>query len=394
MNLLIIYHLRHAPPMKRFYAQLASHGFKVTAIVPKAVILPKVYQEDQITDFSETQNHGNYNMVPVRLINERNYNFGWHPIEFYRALRDSNPDLIYILNEYHGIPAAQTILTRNLISKNRKIPIVIYAFQNINLLELRRPSAMEFLKRFIRRNLGEFNLKNLDGVAAANQDAIRVIQHYPNHADFRKIFWGIDTSVFYPQNQQSCRETLGLPARVKLVGYFGRIVKEKGLATLIDSLEPLKDVRLLLIGDGEYVSELKRMISKKDMEHRVIFQSTVDEKTLSQYYNSLDCFVLPSETSPIWKEQYGAVLAEAMACQIAVVGSSSGAIPEVIHHYPKGIIFEEGNAAALTSAISSALAGEFEHHSIQESFDIKNYSIEHFAQESATFLKSFITSKI
>jgi glycosyltransferase involved in cell wall biosynthesis len=48
-------------------------------------------------------------------------------------------------------------------------------------------------------------------------------------------------------------------------------------------------------------------------------------------------FVLPSHTTPVWKEQFGVVLIEAMFSHAAVVGSSSGAIPEVVGD--AGVIF-------------------------------------------------------
>jgi len=46
--------------------------------------------------------------------------------------------------------------------------------------------------------------------------------------------------------------------------------------------------------------------------------------------NSLDVLVLPSRSRSFWKEQFGRVLIEAMACGVPVIGSSSGEIPNVI----------------------------------------------------------------
>jgi len=63
----------------------------------------------------------------------------------------------------------------------------------------------------------------------------------------------------------------------------------------------------------------------------------------------MDVLVLPSKTMPTWKEQFGRVLIEAMACQVSVIGSSSGAIPEVIGK--AGLVFKEGNAADLRAKI-------------------------------------------
>jgi glycosyltransferase involved in cell wall biosynthesis len=63
----------------------------------------------------------------------------------------------------------------------------------------------------------------------------------------------------------------------------------------------------------------------------------------------LDALVLPSRTTSVWKEQFGRVIVEAMACQTPVIGSDSGAIPEVIGD--AGLIFPEGDAHALGNCL-------------------------------------------
>jgi glycosyltransferase involved in cell wall biosynthesis len=64
----------------------------------------------------------------------------------------------------------------------------------------------------------------------------------------------------------------------------------------------------------------------------------------------LHALVLPSLTRPNWKEQFGRVLIEAMACGVPVVGSDSGEIPNVIGE--AGLVFPEGDAEALRAALA------------------------------------------
>ncbi len=63
----------------------------------------------------------------------------------------------------------------------------------------------------------------------------------------------------------------------------------------------------------------------------------------------LDVIVLPSLTTARWKEQFGHVLIEAMAAGVPVIGSSSGAIPEVIG--AAGLVFTEGRADELATML-------------------------------------------
>jgi glycosyltransferase involved in cell wall biosynthesis len=71
------------------------------------------------------------------------------------------------------------------------------------------------------------------------------------------------------------------------------------------------------------------------------------------YYHQLDTLVVPSRTRPNWKEQFGRVLVEAMACGVPVVGSDSGEIPHVIGD--AGLIFPEDQIDVLRAHLARLL---------------------------------------
>jgi len=78
---------------------------------------------------------------------------------------------------------------------------------------------------------------------------------------------------------------------------------------------------------------------------------------MPSYYNRLDVLVLPSLTRPNWKEQFGRVLIEAMACGVPVVGSDCGEIPNVIGQ--AGLIFPEGDADELRARLERLMGDPY-----------------------------------
>jgi glycosyltransferase involved in cell wall biosynthesis len=67
----------------------------------------------------------------------------------------------------------------------------------------------------------------------------------------------------------------------------------------------------------------------------------------------MDCLVVPSRSTPTWKEQFGRVIVEAFLSGVPVVGSSSGSIPELIGN--DGVVFPEGDGGALADALRHLL---------------------------------------
>lgn len=135
-----------------------------------------------------------------------------------------------------------------------------------------------------------------------------------------------------------------------VIGYIGRFVPEKGISTLIQAMAGLK-ARLLLIGGGPEEENLRQLIS----HHRIPFKimGFIPHKDIPHYLNTMDILVLPSITSPHWEEYFGRILIEAMSCEVPVIGSNCGAIPEIIGE--AGLIFQENNIDELRSRIKILL---------------------------------------
>ncbi len=97
-------------------------------------------------------------------------------------------------------------------------------------------------------------------------------------------------------------------------------------------------------GQIEYADRIRGMIKTLGLEKQVIL--TGFREDVPSLMRALDLVVLPSNA-----EAFGIVLLEAMANGRAIVGSDSGAIPEIVRHGETGLLFAPGNAEALEEAI-------------------------------------------
>ena len=94
---------------------------------------------------------------------------------------------------------------------------------------------------------------------------------------------------------------------------------------------------------------LKKKIKHIGAGDRIQFVGYVEQHMLPQYYNKVDCLVVPTISLEFFEEQFGRVLVESMACHTPVIGSTSGAIPHVIGN--AGLVFQENDPIQLEQQI-------------------------------------------
>src|SRR3989344_2226983 len=322
MKLLIIYHGGLMSCAKSIFREYAAHGVDLTVIVPSKIAAGPMYSSSGYSSYSINDKEKAYLFLPVKLRKPDSYGEGFKFFQLFFAIKKIKPDLIHVFDEYSSFYLFQTMLCRYLLF-GKKIPVISYTFQNI---PFKTPPflfkmSLRFFKRIAYKILYFFiffyNKKALNGVTTSNFEAILNIKNSGFLGPQKRIFWGIDFNIFFQKDKNLCREKLNIPKNITLVGYFGKLVEFLGI------------------------------------QERVYFYSSVNNRELVDYYNCLDVFVLASKTTADWKEQYGRVLVEAMACHIPVVGSSSGAIPEVLGGYPKSLIFKEGDVEDLVEKIKT-----------------------------------------
>ena len=201
------------------------------------------------------------------------------------------------------------------------------------------------MERHIKNTVRE----NADLFLAASEGARQtLLQEGVSDRKIRRISNSIDTDHFKPgPKDPKLLSSLGIPPNAFAIIYVGRLAKSKGVFTLLEAFREMRksdsSFHLLLVGkDEEGVEGWVKSFHLESSVHRVGF---ISYQEMPRYYRLADLLVLPSLTRKRWKEQFGYVLAETMACGVPAIGSDSGAIPEVIGK--RELIFKEGSVEGL-----------------------------------------------
>jgi glycosyltransferase involved in cell wall biosynthesis len=166
---------------------------------------------------------------------------------------------------------------------------------------------------------------------------------------------GVDTSQFYPPptDIDAIRNEYASGNTDVLLLALGRTTKEKGFHIAIEALNMLlqnnnANYKLLIVGDGEYLAQLKRKVRESKLEKNVLFTGFIENINTAKYYNSADIVLNPSLTA----EGSSFVTLEAMACAKPVIASKTGGINSIIKDKQNGLTVEPGDPHQLSTKIA------------------------------------------
>jgi alpha-maltose-1-phosphate synthase len=134
-----------------------------------------------------------------------------------------------------------------------------------------------------------------------------------------------------------------------------RMVKEKGIYDILYAwrmylkMSGNANKKMLFIGDGPEKENLIRLSKELVLSDNVIFIGRLPNDEVRSLYKHAKCLILASLPGPLWQEQFGYVLAEAICSGCPVVSTYSGAIPEVIEN--AGLLFSPGNPVELKNCL-------------------------------------------
>jgi phosphatidyl-myo-inositol dimannoside synthase len=170
-----------------------------------------------------------------------------------------------------------------------------------------------------------------------------------------KIAPGIDVEHFSPQDSTQLRKELKLDNKRVIVS-VGRLVHRKGQDHLIQALpEILKsvpDAHILMVGQGPYLSHLKKLVHNLNLAEHVSFIGRIQYAQLPQYICAGDIFAMPSRSRffGLEVEGLGIVYLEASACGLPVIAGSSGGAPDAVVNGVTGVVVDGENDQEIAAA--------------------------------------------
>lgn len=333
---------------RSIYRELEARGWRVAIVAPTAIAMPGGERR------ADPPRPGD---PPVHLLaptpgNPRLSTFAG----LGRLLNELRPRVVLVDND----PNSRVAVELGLWTRRHGAALVCQSCENLTrrlVPAARRGGARGVAGAMLTGALATLARPLVDHVFVISDDGLAVLREQ-GYRSVSKIPLGFDPALFRPDAalREATRARLGLAHPT--VAYFGRITEEKGVHLLIEALGGLRHRAFHFLLDEfrayrtPYEDRIASLIERHGLADRVVrFDARHDE--MPAYMNAADVVALPSIASPTWKEQYGRVAPEAMACGAAVVASRSGALPELVGD--GGHLVPEGDVAALRAAIDRLL---------------------------------------
>ena len=215
----------------------------------------------------------------------------------------------------------------------------------------------DFPTRWYVRPVLRWTLRHADALTAITDDCrMHALRAGAPSERIDVVLNGADLRRFSPEpgaGDAAIRERFG----PRMLFACRQLFPRKGVRFLIQAAASLKprypDLRVVLAGDGFERTDLERMAAELGVGDRTTFLGWVPNSELPAYYRAAAVSVIPS-----LEEGFGIPAVEAMGCEVPVVASDAGGLPEVVADGVTGRVVPRGDPEALASAIDGLLADD------------------------------------
>lgn len=199
-----------------------------------------------------------------------------------------------------------------------------------------------------------FSIERSDGVTAVSHSlTAETYRTFNVSKPVQTIYNFINTQRFF--RQPAARDKIGcLSGDCKVLLHISNFRPVKRVPDVVEVFARVRaemPAKLLLVGDGVQRMEAQAVVDRHRLQDDVIFFGIQDN--ILPILSAADLFLLPSE-----KESFGLGALEAMACQVPVVASETGGLPEVVSHGETGFLAPPGDVSAMAGYALQILTDE------------------------------------
>ncbi|HEX3235652.1 MAG TPA: glycosyltransferase family 4 protein [Gemmatimonadales bacterium] len=206
----------------------------------------------------------------------------------------------------------------------------------------------ERLARVLLIPFHRWTWRRADRLVAASESLGHLALRGSANLRYSVVQGGVDLARFHPvRTFRRSRST-----RIRCLAVAG-LSAHGGVADLLHALALLERDRfeLEIVGTGPEESRLRALAAKLGVAQEVIFRAPVGSADLAERYRAADLFTVAPAA-----EFTGSGFAEALASGLPIVGSSVGAIPELVEHGSNGLLVRPGDVRAIADAIARLAA--------------------------------------
>jgi N-acetyl-alpha-D-glucosaminyl L-malate synthase BshA len=281
------------------------------------------------------------------------------------VVRFENLDLLHV---HYAIPhAAVAYMAKKILLRDGRYVPVITTLHGTDITLVGNNSAF--------KPVIEFSINKSDGVTAVSENLKRQTLEYFNiTTNIRVIPNFIDFDRFKRSNKEHFRKAIAKDnERILIhVSNFRKVKRVEDVISVFAKVKEQIDCKLLLIGDGPERWNAESYSRSLGLADHIRFLGKQD--AVEELMAVADLFLLTSE-----KESFGLAALEAMACEVPVISTNAGGIPEVNIHGVTGFVSEIGHVAdmarhAITILTNENTLSEFRNNALAQAkrFDINN----------------------
>ena len=358
LRVLAVDHTAGVLPFRKKFAALAA-----LPDIDLTVLAPDRWVENYRLVRAAPTSEAGYKLEVGRVVWPGYENRGFFVGGLAGAIRRTRPDILHLWEEPYSFIALEALLLRRSLAPRARALF----FSSDNLTRdgryAYRPSRLyAAIERWVH---GECDIGT-----AVSDEVVDVLRAKGYRKPIDVVPHGLDLEDYpepTPERRAAARDRIGAPGVV--VGYAGRLLPMKGVDVLLRAAAILASARVaagaftvVIVGEGPDRATFESLSRELGIADRVQFRSAVPHESMPEVFATFDVTVIPSRTTPTWKEQFGRVAIEAMAAGSVPVVSDSGALPSVIGD--AGVVTREGDAGALAGALERLLSSQGERNSL------------------------------